>query len=587
MFKLKQKDLEMYKRLWRYMHPYRGKFAISLLAMAAYGATDGGVPLLLKSVLDDIFGKHNKQMLWIVVTAIVLFSIFRGAVGFVQRYLPAVIGLRIVRDLRNDISTHLLTLSPAFFQKHTSGNLMARMTNDTLMVRSALTDAAASILRDSVRVVALLCVAFYLDPMLAAISFIGFPLGLIPIIRFGKKIRKLSKVGQDQFGGLTAVLQESVIGHRVVQSFTMEDEEQRKFARENQELTETFERAEKYGSFSGPLNEFMASILISAVIVYGGLSVIGGTRTQGDFIAFITSMFLLYEPLKKMGRVNNQMQGGLAAADRIFEILDEEPEIKDLPNALECQGANQDIEFSNVSFCYPGEANEFALNNVSLHVPAGKTLALVGMSGGGKSTLLNMLPRFYDPSVGEVRLGGRNIRDYKLRSLRSQISVVSQHTFLFNDTIFNNIAYGRLGADESEVIAAAKAANAHDFIMRAPEGYQTIIGEQGLKLSGGERSRIAIARSLLKNSPILLLDEATAALDSESEKSVQEAIDRLMQGRTVVVIAHRLATVRDADMIAVLVRGEVKELGTHDELLARGAEYARLYRLQFREVANA
>ena len=545
-------------------------------------------------------------MLWIIVGVILVFAVIRGVVGYLQKYESAAVGLLIVCDIRNSISSHLLRLSPSFFARHPTGTLISRMTNDTLLIRTALTEAVAALLRDTIRVVALLIAAFFLDPVLAAISFIGFPLCLFPVMKFGKKVRKLSRVGQDQFGGLTALLQEGIVGHKVVQSFAMEDAEQGRFEAENANLTKTYCRAEKFGALSGPTNEVIASLAIASIILYGGFSVIGGVRTQGDFIAFITSLFLLYDPLKRTTRVNTVIQMGIAGADRIFEILDTKSDIEEIPAALELEAAHPRIEYRDVWFRYgrgmekrtaestepleseassaaQAETEPWALRGVSLVVDPGETLALVGMSGGGKSTMVNLLPRFYDPQQGGIYINGVDLKHLSLSSLRRAIAVVDQHTFLFNDTVFHNIAYGRFDADEKAVIDAAKSANAHDFIMRLPQGYQTMIGELGFRLSGGERARIAIARALLKDAPILVLDEATAALDSESEQLVQQAIDRAMAGRTVVVIAHRLATVRKANRIAVMNLGQIVELGTHDELLSRGGEYSKLYRLQFRE----
>jgi len=579
---------KVYKRLLGYLKPYRGQFALALLAMSIYGATDGAVPYVLKRVLDDIFGAQNERMLWVLVWTILSFAVIRGLFGFLERYLIAVVGLKIVRDIRSQIGAHILTLSPSFFARESTGALLSRVTNDSLLVRTALTDVAGSVLRDTVRIVALLTVAIYLDPVLGLIAFIGFPLGLYPVLRFGKKVRRFSRQGQDRFGELTALLQEIILGHRVVQAFSKEAQEAERFRAENEKITDTFRRAEKYGAMSGPTNEMLASLAIAAVILYGGFSVISGVRTQGDFIAFITAMFLLYEPLKKMGRANTAFQSGISAAERIFEILDTEPDIVEAPDAVELRGREPRIEYRNVSFVYPQSENgdserENALTNVSLKIAPGETIALVGMSGGGKSTLVNLLPRFYDPTEGGILINGRDIRDYTLRSLRDSIAVVSQHTFLFNDSVAYNIGYGAENPSLDDIMTAARTAHAEEFIERLPEGYRTIIGEQGFRLSGGERARIAIARAILKNAPILVLDEATASLDNESENLVQKALEALMTNRTTLVIAHRLSTVRRASRIAVLKHGQIVEIGNHDELLRLKGEYSKLYRLQFHE----
>ena len=589
-----------YLRLLRYLGPHRGQFFWALVAMVIYGSTDGIVPLLIRSILDDIFGHQNKDMLLLLPVAVVIFAIVRGLFGFLQRYLSAKVGLCVVEDIRNEINRHLLSLSPSFFLKHSTGSLITRMTNDTLLVRTALTDAVAAILRDSVRIVALMCTALYLDPVLALVAFIGFPLGIYPIVKYGKRIRRLSKTGQEQFGGLTAVLQQSIGGHKVVQSFGQEDFEQLRFKSENAVYTKTLLKAEKYGALSAPTNEMIASVAIAGVILYGGFSVIGGTRTQGDFIAFLMALFLLYEPFKKTSRINVMVQSGVASAERIFEVLDTKPDIVDPAdinpsNVKNLDLTKVDISFEDVWFYYPTDAKvqsddtsdtlclseKWALRGVSLKVPTGHTLALVGMSGGGKSTLVSLLSRFYDPNKGRVCINGVDIRDVSLSSLRKAVSVVDQHTFLFNDNVMNNIKYGNLNASDEDVFNVAKAAYANEFIKNLPRGYDTVIGEQGFSLSGGERARIAIARALLKDAPILVMDEATASLDSESEQAVQKAIERLRKGRTVIVIAHRLATVQKADSIVTIVNGQVVETGTHQELLNANGEYAKLYSIQF------
>lgn len=580
-----KKKVGVRSRMVQFLFPYKMQFAGALLAMVVYGATDGIVPFLIRSILDDVFGQNNPEMLYLLPIFVILFAVVRGTFGFLQSYLSTCVGHNIVRDIRNKIHEHLLTLSASYFDKNGTGNLISRITNDTLVVRYAITDVLVTALRESVRIVSLLCAAIYLDPVLGFIAFLVFPLGILPVLKFGKKVRKLSRVGQDQFGGLTGVLNESIQGHRVVQAFHREDYEAQKFSVENEILTKTFRRSERYGALSAPTNEILASFAISGVLLYGGLSVIKQVRTQGDFIAFITAMFLLYEPLKRLGRVNNAYQNALSAGERIIEVLDAESEIKEIPNAIVLKKEAQRVEFKGVSFTYEsgkaGPDESLALKDISLTIQPGETVALVGMSGGGKSTLMNLLPRFYDPSKGEIQIGGIDIRNYTLKSLRESIAIVGQHPFLFNDSILNNIRYGKPEATLEEVKEAATHAFANDFIERQPNGYDTLVGEQGLRLSGGERARIAIARALLKNAPFLILDEATASLDSESESIVQRSIDYLMMHRTVLVVAHRLATIRKADRIAVLVHGEIVELGTHQELLDKGGEFAKLYQIQF------
>lgn len=607
---ISRSEMRFFARIMTYLQPYRGRFFIALGAMIIYGATDGAVPFLIKTILDDIFGAKNEALLMLLPCIVVAFAVIRGFACFYQRYLISTVGHRIVRDLRDQLHQHLLQLSPAFFTQNTSGSLISRMTNDTLLIRSALTESAAAVLRDSVRVVVLLVAALYLDPWLGLVALVGLPLGLLPVIKVGLRVRRLSRIGQGQFGELTARLQETILGNRVIQAFCGQVREQSKFAQANSHLTRTFEKAEKYGALSAPINEFAASLAIAIIVFYGGVSVISGTRTQGDFLAFLTALFLLYEPVKKLARVNNSVQQGAAAAERIFEILDTKSELSDLPGAVELVVSKPSVTFDRVCFAYDSTQNKgvlsqgydssddvtpdegvdprlWAVEDISLHIKEGEMLALVGMSGGGKSTLANLLLRYFDPQRGSVKIEGVDLRQATLNSVRQATAYVSQHTFLFNDTVAANIAYGRPGASLEEVKASAQAAYATDFIARLPQGFNTVIGEQGFSLSGGERARIAIARALLKDAPILILDEATAALDSQSESLVQQAIDRLMRGRTVLVIAHRLATIKTASRVAVIVHGRMVELGTHKELLELGGEYAKLYRLQFADSQSA
>lgn len=551
--------------------------------MIIYGATDGALPYLLKRVLDDVFVAGNKQMLWFLLWIIIFLAFVRAGFGFVQDYFSKVVGLRVVQDLRNQIGTRLLFLDASFYQKHDTGGLISRVTNDTLLINGAITDAAVTMIKESVRIVALMIAAFWLDPFLAVISFVGVPLGIYPVIRFGKRVKKLTRTGQNQLGTLTSTLHEMIIGHRVIQAFALENKEKARFKNDNQETTDTLSKAAKYDALTRPTTEILASFAIGGIIVYGGLSVMEGVRTQGDFIAFLTALLLLYEPIKKLGKLHNAVQSGIAAAERVFEVIDAAPEIVDAPDAANLNVRVAKVEYNNVSFSYDPLADpvEYALHNINLTINPGETVALVGMSGGGKSTLVNLLPRFYDSTIGTVSIDGVNVKECSLESLRNNIAIVTQNTFLFNDTIFQNIANGRIGASAEDVHAAAKAAHADLFINSLPQGYDTLVGEQGLRLSGGQRARIAIARALLKNAPILILDEATASLDSESEELVQAAIERLMVGRTTLVIAHRLATIRNADRIAVIVDGKIVESGTHQKLLDANGEYAKLYRLQF------
>ncbi|MBX7145561.1 MAG: ATP-binding cassette domain-containing protein, partial [Oligoflexia bacterium] len=423
--------------------------------------------------------------------------------------------------------------------------------------------------------------------VLAGIAVLAFPVGVWPVYRFGRRLRKLSKQGQEEIGMLAALLNEAVLGNRVVKLFGREKFEQERFELENEKLTKTFVRSEKLRALTGPVNEALASFAIAAVVLYGGFSVMNGYRSQGEFIAFLIAVFLLYDPFKKLSRVSSVVQQGLAGAQRIFEVLDSEPSVSEPLQPIALAVGNS-IKFENVSFRYReispqagGAERPPALEDVELLIEEGTKVAIVGFSGAGKTTLVDLIPRFMDPTRGRITIGGVDISKVGLKELRQRIAMVSQHTFLFNDSVYNNIAYGKPSATREEVLAAARAAHAADFIAQLPQGYDTILGEAGLSLSGGERQRVAIARAILKDAPILILDEATASLDNRSEREVQQALEQLLRGRTAIIIAHRLSTVRNANRIVVMRDGRIVEHGTHDELLALSGEYAKLHALQF------
>jgi subfamily B ATP-binding cassette protein MsbA len=558
--------------------------------MVVFGATDGVVPFLVKYILDGVFTGHNQTLLWALPAIIIGFAIVRGASDFGQQFLMSAVGHKVTQDIRNDVNRHVLGLSPDFFIRNSTAEILSRVTSDVLLIRTLLTDSSASVIRDLIRVFALLCSCIYLDPALSLIAFVFFPVAGLPIARIGKKMRKLSKRGQDAIGELAALFQESMQGHRVVKIFGKERYEQERFERGNNDLTRTFIKSERVRAMSGPINEVLASLAISGVLLYGGYTVISGARTAGGFMAFLVSVFLMYEPFKKLSRVHATAQQGLAGAQRIFEILDTPPTIIECENPVDFP-LDQTIELRDVSFEYPSvsssERTVAALKGINLRIERGSTVALVGFSGSGKSTLVDLIPRFIDPTSGVVTLGGVDLKKGRLSDLRSRIAMVGQHTFLFNDTVYNNIAYGNDQASREQVIEAAKAAYAWEFIERMPEGLETMVGEGGMSLSGGERQRLAIARAILKNAPILILDEATASLDTRAEREVQLAIEALVKGRTTLVIAHRLSTIRDADTIVVMSEGRIVEQGNHEILLAKGGEYARLHALQFRAEAVA
>ena len=571
-------SVQTYRRLLQYLKPYLWPhFVLAMICMVGFGVTDGSIPFRVQPIMDGVFGQKDQTTLNLIPFLVIGVFVFRGVMQFFQSYLTDYVGLRIINDVRNALNRHFQSLSLAFFYRNPTGTLIARVNHDVVLLRFAITDALASFLKDTTSLVALVTVAFVKDWVLASIAFIVFPASVLPIMRLSRNMKKFTKRGQIRTGKLTVLLQESIQGNRIVKAFGMEGYEDRRFMDENRHLFKQSLRASRIKSVVAPSMELLASFGIAGVVWYGGWSVIAGGRTQGEFFAFMAAMFLMYAPFKGLSRTYTAVHQGLAGAERVFEMLDEKPEITDKPDAQAARPFSRRIEFQNVNFAY---AETPVLKNINLTVEAGQMVALVGMSGVGKSTLVDLIPRFYDVNAGRILIDGVDVRDVTVKSLRAQIGIVTQHTFLFNDTIRNNIAYGDPERDMGAIIAAAKAANAHDFIEAMPNGYDSEIGEMGLQLSGGQRQRLAIARALLKDAPILILDEATSSLDADSERSVQDALETLIRTRTTIVIAHRLSTIRKADRIVVMVDGRIAEEGTHDELLARDREYSRLYSLQ-------
>lgn len=570
--------MKIYIRLLAYLKPYIWPyFVLAMMCMVAFGATDGVLPFLVQRIIDDVFTSKDETALTYLPGVIVGIFAFRGLMNFGQSYFNDYVGLRIINDVRNGLNRHFQALSVSFFYRHPTGTLLARVNSDVHLLRYAITDALASFMKDAVSLGALMVVAFMKDWFLASMAFVVFPASVLPIMRLSRKIKRFTRRGQIRTGTLTALLQESIQGNRIVKAFGMENYEDQRYQQENWRLFKQSLRASRIKAIVAPSMEMLASIGIGAVVWYGGWSVINGGRTQGEFMAFMAAMFLMYGPFKGIARTYTAVHQGLAGAERVFEILDEAPEIADKTDAQVARPFSKSIQFHQVSFAYKDAP---VLKGVDLRIEAGQRVALVGMSGVGKSTLVDLIPRFYDVRAGRVTIDGVDVRDLTVPSLRAQIGIVTQHTFLFNDTIRNNIAYGEPGRGMEDIIAAAKAANAHEFILTLPNGYESVIGEMGMQLSGGQRQRLAIARALLKNAPILILDEATSSLDAESERLVQEALETLMATRTTIVIAHRLSTIRKADRIVVLVDGGVAEEGTHEELLRMSGEYSRLYAIQ-------
>lgn len=554
--------------------------SLAMLCMLVAGALQSAQALLVKPILDDIFlGKNPNALKWIPLAVIGIFLV-KGACNYGQTIMMNYIGLRIVTNLRNKLYEQIQRQSLAFFTQHPTGVLMSRITNDVASIQAASSEAVTSLIKDTVTLVSLIGVVFYTDWKLAIVATFVFPLAIYPISALGKKMRKVATSTQVTMGTLSSLLQETISGTRIVKAFGMEKYENERFAAENERLFKFNMKAVSVNAISHPLMEFLGSLGIAAVIFYGGYNVVHGNSTPGTFFSFLAALLMLYEPVKRLINVNNTIQQGIAGADRVFSIIDRVPDIDDKPGVRALPPVTRSIDIEDVTFSYEKTP---VLKNITLSIKAGEVVAFVGMSGGGKTTLVNLIPRFYDVSSGRILIDGQDIRDVTMQSLRSQIAIVTQQTILFNDTVKNNIAYGDIERTQDDIINAARAANAHDFIMKLPQQYDTNIGELGTKLSGGEKQRISIARALLKDAPILILDEATSSLDTEAEIEVQEALDNLMKGRTTLVIAHRLSTIRNADRIIALVNGEIVEEGTHESLLAQKGEYFRLYNLQFKD----
>ena len=572
--------MNLYRRLLEFVKPYWKHLAGAMVCMIFVSAATAGAAYLVKPVLDEIFFKKDLAMLKWIPLAIIGIFIMKGFFDYGQAFLMSYVAQKIIADLREKIYSHVQSLSLSFFTKNPTGTLMSRILNDVGMVQGAVTDAVTGLLKDLFTIIGLVAVIFYRDWRLALIAILVFPLAVYPIVKFGRKLRSYSTRSQTSMAELSTILLETITGTRIVKAFNMEDYERKRFAKENQRLFGIQIKSVRVRAISHPLMEFLGGVGIACIVFYGGYNVIQGTATPGTFFSFLAALLMLYEPVKRLSGVNNTVQQGLAAAARIFEVLDTVPEVQDKPGARTLPAVSRGVEYQEVSFKYE---EDWVLKNINLRIPAGEKVAFVGASGGGKTTLVNLLPRFYDVTAGRILIDGVDIRDYRVESLRAMIGIVTQQTILFNETVRDNIAYGKMGQPPEEIVKAAQAAFADGFIRNLPRGYDTVIGEQGVKLSGGERQRISIARAILKNAPILILDEATSSLDSESEVEVQKALEYLMEGRTTLVIAHRLSTVREANRIVVISSGEIVEVGTHEELMEKEGEYKKLYLLQFKD----
>ncbi len=570
--------MEMYKRLLKFVKPYRKRMALAILFMTFTAVLNSGIAYLVKPLLDDIFVNKRWLILKFLPVFLIVLYLLKAAFTYAQNYFMIYIGENVVINLRIELFAHIHSLSMDFFTKRSTGMIMARINSDVGLVQQAITRAIADLFRSPLNIIGYLAVMFYCSWQWSLMAVVILPFVALLIAKLGMKLRRITSKIQEKVADLTIILHETISGALIVKAFAMEEREVERYRQENRQFFNEAMRAGRVVALSSPLMEVLASIGIAIVIWFGGSQVIAGKSTPGNFFAFLTALLMMYGPIKKLTAVNNTTQQGIAGSVRIFEFLDAKPSVKEAKDAIEMPPFNRSIELSNVSFKYE---EKMVLQDINLCVKKGEIIAIVGVSGAGKTTLCNLLPRFYDATSGNIFIDGQDIKNLTISSLRRQIGIVTQETILFNDTIKNNLTYGKPDAPEEEIIQAAKAAMAHEFICQIPGEYNAHIGERGTKLSGGQKQRMAIARAILKNPPILILDEATSSLDSKSEALVQKALENLMQNRTTFIIAHRLSTVRGAHKIIVLHHGRIKEFGTHTDLLAKKGIYAYLYNTQF------
>jgi len=594
------------RRLVSFIRPYSLRFLVAVVLMAVVGACEALTALLIKPVFDrvldpqaqstpillfqwpwggggiylqDFLPKFIHNVWTVVAIAIIAVTVLKGLAEFFATYSVNFIGHSVVRDLRNLLYSRIIQQSIGFFTKNPTGRLMSAVTSDIEKIQSAVSQVSADFLKQSFTLAGLLAVIFYVDWRLALFSLALVPFVVFPSVNIGRYIRVSSRSSQDKMAEMNNVLQETFTGIRIVKAFVMEIFEVAKFKAATRRLLKINLRWVLAQAATSPLMEILGAITIAGLLLYARNAIVHHAQTTGGFIAFLYALIKMYEPIKRLTGVNNAFQQAVGASEQVFQYLDVRPDIVEKFGAVELPTFQKEIVFDHVDFEY--EDGIPLLRDVNLRIAQGEVVAIVGSSGAGKTTLANLIPRFFDVTRGRIVVDGHDIRDATLASLRGQIGMVTQETILFNDTVFNNVCYGRKPQNEAEVIEAARVALAHDFIMEMPQGYQTFVGERGQRLSGGQRQRLAIARALYKNPPLLILDEATSELDTESELLVQRALNNLMAGRTVLVIAHRLSTVRRADRIVVLDRGTISEIGTHEDLVSRGGIYQRLHELQF------
>ncbi|MFA7405798.1 MAG: ABC transporter transmembrane domain-containing protein [Pelobacteraceae bacterium] len=570
--------MHTFMRLSAYLKPYWIKITIAAVASAVYGAMDGAFAYFVGPLLNKIFVSKDLLIFSLLPGLVVLLFLIRGLCRFANEYFMRTASMLAVNDIRRGLFRKTIFLDLKFFNKHQTGSLMSRVLNDVYVMQDGAGNIIISIFKDGISLISLLFVIFYRNWELAIITFLAIPITIYPAQLIGKKIKRAAKSGQEMSGDITSTLQEAYTGIKVVKAFGLEFKQLEKFCHGIDSFYFFYRKGIKYSSLSSPIIEVITSIGIAGVIFFGGRMVMNGTMTAADFFSFVTAMALVYSPFKKLISTFNDSQRCLGAGERVFEIMDEQPTVVEPESPITLSRAEGVVGFDNVSFTYD---SEYILKSISFTAEKGMVTALVGPSGAGKTTLVSLIPRFFDVTHGKITLDGHDVRQIAREDLIRQIALVDQETMLFNDTIANNIRFGKSDATDAEIEAAAKAAYVHEFVVSMPDGYQTNIGDRGLRISGGQRQRICIARALLKNAPILILDEATSALDTESEQMVQKALENLMMDRTTFVIAHRLSTILHADRILVLEDGEIKESGKHSELLEKGALYKRLYDMQF------
>ena len=574
-FKVSLKD--RHRRILALIKENSGRLILAAVCSLMMSGATTAMGYLIKPVIDDIFVNRNTTGLIVLPLVVIVVFLVNGLGRYGQEYFMNYVGEDIIRRLRNQLYDRIQDLSLAFFQKERTGTLMSRITNDVNILKSMVSTAVTSSMRDIATIVGLTAVIFYQNWRMAILAFFILPVAFWPIFILGRKVRRVSTGCQEAMADLNAFLHETFAGNKIVKAFGMEGHEKRRFFDQTNRLFTLEIKGVKVRALSSPIMEFFGGLGIAFVIWYGGSEVIAGKTTPGTFMSFLACVLLLYDPVRKLSHLNNTIQQGMAAVDRVFDIIETQTDIKDPDSPLPIASSPHDLRIENVRFSY---GDQDVLKGINLTVDQGQVLALVGMSGGGKSTLANLIPRFFDVTDGRILIDGIDIRGFALADLRRQISIVTQEPILFNETVRDNIAYGSIDATDDLIVQAAKDAFAHDFITRFPKGYDTMIGELGGRLSGGEKQRLCIARALIKDAPILILDEATSSLDSEAEAVVQKALENLMQGRTTVVIAHRLSTIAGADRIAVIVNGTIVEEGNHEELLSSGGEYKKLYTMQ-------